>query len=90
MRPSSASRSRACGPRWAGGGFRPKAGIALLALGTLFSISSGATSSRSAAFEAGGRPDRDDVGTGSLTGPGVFLVVGLPSFLAGGALFGSG
>ena len=73
-----------------GGDFRPKAGSVLLALGTLFNISSGATFSRSAAFEAGRRPDRDDIGTGGLTGLGVFLFVGLPLFLAGGALFGSG
>ena len=79
-----------------GGGFRSKVAIALMVIAGLINLTGGAASSKAAtiderAFILGAGPDRDEPDTGEgLTGLGVFLLVSLPLFLAGGVLFGSG
>ena len=77
-----------------GGGLRTKVAIALMVIAALTSLTGGTAFSRGAdndmrAFLGMG-PDREEPYTGEgLTGPGVFLFVSLPLFIAGGVLFGS-
>ena len=78
-----------------GASFRSRAGIALMIVAGLLSLTGGVTFGRTAsigerAFLDMG-PDVDEADTGpGLTGLGIFLFVSLPLFVAGGVLAGSG
>jgi high-affinity Fe2+/Pb2+ permease len=78
-----------------GEGFRPKIGIVLLVIAALVSLTGGTAFSRAGDNDAraflGMGADREEPYTGEgLTGLGVFLLVSLPLFVAGGVLFGAG
>ncbi|MGR6962961.1 hypothetical protein ACU610_00625 [Geodermatophilus sp. URMC 61] len=78
-----------------GGGFRSKAGIALMVLAGLLSLTGGTALSRATTLETraflGMGPDFEEPASGEgLTALGVFLFVSLPLFLVGGLLFGRG
>ncbi len=78
-----------------GGGFRSKAGIALMAIAGLISLTGGTAFSRAATLETraflGMGPDFEEPATGEgLTALGVFLFVSLPLFIVGGLLLGPG
>jgi hypothetical protein len=79
----------------AGGGIRVKVAIALLVVAVLVFITSNGMATRP--LMAGisvlqGLPpdDGERADTGGLTGVGIFLLVGLPLFLAGAVLYGTG
>ena len=78
-----------------GGGFRAKAGIALMAIAGLISLTGGTALSGAATLETraflGMGPDVEEPATGGgLTALGVFLFVSRPLFIVGGLLFGRG
>ncbi len=78
-----------------GGGFRPKLGIALMAIALFLSLSGGTVISGAAAVEMralygmGSDFERPASGDG-LTTLGVFVFVALPLLIVGGLLFGRG
>ena len=74
-----------------GGGFRSKAGIALMILAGLLCLTGGTALSRATSLENraffGTGPDLEEPASGEgLTALGVFLFVSLPLFLIGGLL----
>ena len=78
-----------------GGGFRSRAGIALMVLAALLSLTGGTALSRATAIEnhafSGTGPDLEEPASGEgLTALGAFLFVSLPLFIVGGLLFGRG
>ena len=78
-----------------GGGFRVKVAIVLLAVSVLISLTGSGVLTRSGSAEInalqGRGPDHEEApATGVLTGVGVFLFVGVPLFLAGALLYGTG
>ena len=78
-----------------GGGFRSKAGIAMMVIAGLISLTGGTALSRATTRETraflGMGPDLEEPATGEgLTALGVFLFVSLPLFIVGGLLFGRG
>jgi hypothetical protein len=82
---------------WASGdgGFRIKLAIALLAVAVVISLTGNGVLTRSGTAEInalqGRAPDHEEpLNGGVLTGVGVFLFVGVPLFLAGGLLYGTG
>jgi hypothetical protein len=78
-----------------GGGFRPKVGIAPVAIACFLSLTGGTILSRAAAVEMdalyGMRSDVEQPSSRrGLTTPGVFVFVALPLFVVGGLLVGRG
>ncbi len=78
-----------------GGGFRPKVGIALMAIACFLSLTGGTVLSRVATVERsalyGMRSDLEEPASGDgLTAMGVFLFVALPLLVVGALLFGRG
>jgi hypothetical protein len=78
-----------------GGGFRPKVGVALVAIALFLSLTGGTVLSRAATVEMralygmGSDVERPASGDG-LTTLGVFVFVALPLLVVGGLLLGRG